>query len=196
MFVGLVGETFLFTGFWMPGLVLLIAGGYLAGGGEMALVPLILASWLGAILGDILSFGLGSWLGSRLLKKRRRATARVLHALDRNRNLMLLTYHYSPFLRSIVPCACGSSGFPFRKWLPYDVAGVLIWVAVFIAAGYFARGTTHGQSNYVIHIVNGVAFVLTMVLVWILYRAASSREQPDKTLGVESSCPVDGEVDR
>ena len=156
----------------------------------MALVPLVLASWLGAILGDILSFGLGSWLGLRLLKKHGRVTA-VLHALERNRNLMLLTYHYSPFLRSIVPCACGSSGFPFRKWLPYDVGGVLIWVVVFIAAGYFARGSTHGQSNYVIHGVSGIAFVLTIVLMWLLYRATSSRKLQDKILVPESSCAVE-----
>lgn len=188
MFVGLVGETFLFTGFWMPGVVLLIAGGYLAGGGEMALGPLVVSSWMGAILGDVLSFGLGSWLGFRLLKKRQGFTSRVLRALDRNRNLMLLTYHYSPFLRSIVPCACGSSGFPFRKWLPYDVAGVLIWVVVFIGAGYFARGATHGQSNYVIHVVNGLAFILTMLLMWQLYRAASPRE-PEESETSDSESP-------
>jgi membrane protein DedA with SNARE-associated domain len=178
VFLGLTGETFLFTGFWVPGILILVAGGYLAAGGEMSLPLVLAAGWLGAVLGDVLSFGLGYLFGGKLLRKKRKAAERALRSLEDNAPLLLLTYHYSPFLRWLVPCVCGSAKFAFRTWAAYDVVGVFVWIAVFIAAGFFARGATHAQSNGAIHLVNFLAFAVTIFVTWILARRPKTDQAP------------------
>lgn len=187
IFLALLGETFLFTGFWMPGKIVLIAAGFLAGGHKLSIEAVLLASWTGAVLGDVLSFGVGRLFGARLLRRKRAAAERVRVSLERDRAFLLLFYHYSPFLRMIVPCVSGSSRYPFIKWFPYDFGGVLLWVAIFIAAGFFAHGATHGQSNIALLLANLLGLVLTVFFVWRLYRGTRQRE-PDLVADGSDPC--------
>ena len=62
-------ETGAFVGLVAPGETVVIAGGVIAGQGEIDLVPLIGVVWICAVLGDTASFFIGRRLGRRFLEK-------------------------------------------------------------------------------------------------------------------------------
>src|SRR5689334_19723375 len=103
----------MFTGFWFPGIFLAVAAGFLSASGELPLVPAFAASLVGSVLGDLASYGLGFWAGPKLLRRKQTFASRLESLLRRNGVLVLLTYHYSPYLRPIMPCVSGSIRYPF-----------------------------------------------------------------------------------
>ncbi len=62
-------ETGAFVGLVAPGETVIIAGGVIAGQGEIDLLPLIGLVWICAVLGDSSSFFIGRRLGRRFLMK-------------------------------------------------------------------------------------------------------------------------------
>ncbi len=56
-------ETGAFVGLIAPGETVVIAGGVIAGQGEIELIPLIGLVWVCAVLGDTTSFFIGKRLG-------------------------------------------------------------------------------------------------------------------------------------
>src|SRR4029453_1076307 len=60
-------ETGAFVGLVAPGETIVIAGGVIAGQGEIDLIPLIGLVWVCAVLGDTTSFFIGRRLGRRFL---------------------------------------------------------------------------------------------------------------------------------
>ena len=61
-------ETGAFVGLVAPGETVVIAGGVIAGQGEIALIPLIGLVWICAVLGDTTSFYIGRRLGRGFLE--------------------------------------------------------------------------------------------------------------------------------
>jgi membrane protein DedA with SNARE-associated domain len=62
-------ETGAFVGLVAPGETVVIAGGVIAGQGEIKLIPLIGLVWICATLGDTTSFYIGRRLGRRFLER-------------------------------------------------------------------------------------------------------------------------------
>ena len=62
-------ETGAFVGLVAPGETIVIAGGVIAGQGEIQLLPLIGLVWACAVLGDTTSFYIGRRLGRRFLER-------------------------------------------------------------------------------------------------------------------------------
>src|SRR3954453_19775288 len=62
-------ETAAFVGLIAPGETVVIAGGVIAGQGEIQLIPLIGLVWACAVLGDTTSFYIGRRLGRRFLER-------------------------------------------------------------------------------------------------------------------------------
>ena len=66
-------ETGAFVGLVAPGETVVIAGGVIAGQGEIQLLPLIGLVWVCAVLGDTTSFYIGRRLGRSFLERTARA---------------------------------------------------------------------------------------------------------------------------
>ena len=62
-------ETGAFVGLVAPGETVVIAGGVIAGQGEIELIPLIGLVWVCAVLGDTTSFYIGRRLGRGFLER-------------------------------------------------------------------------------------------------------------------------------
>jgi membrane protein DedA with SNARE-associated domain len=144
----------IFLGPFMPGAVVLLAVGWFARQGQGSPYLLALCAFLGTVLGDIVSYEIGRKSAGRLLRSKRWGKAIALVS-DRVRNepALLIFCHFETFLRMFVPATAGVSGVPFRRWLMLNATGTALWVAAYIAAGYFlsragalAAGNTIGLS--------------------------------------------------
>ena len=110
-------ETGAFVGLVAPGETVVIAGGVIAGQGEIELLPLIGIVWTCAILGDTTSFFIGRRLGRGFLEKHG-PKVRITHErleqveryFDRHGGKTILIGRFIGLVRALAPFIAGSSG--------------------------------------------------------------------------------------
>jgi membrane protein DedA with SNARE-associated domain/membrane-associated phospholipid phosphatase len=143
--VGLLAflETGAFVGLVAPGETVVIAGGVIAGQGTIQLLPLIGLVWVCAVLGDTTSFYVGRRLGRGFLE-RHGTRVKITHErleqvdgyFDRHGGKTILIGRFIGLVRALAPFIAGSSGLPYRRFIPYSIVGTGLWATVFCVLGY------------------------------------------------------------
>ena len=136
-------ETGAFVGLVAPGETVVIAGGVIAGQGEIDLTPLIGLVWICAVLGDTTSFFIGRRLGRKFLE-RHGPRVKITHErldqvegyFDRHGGKTILIGRFIGLVRALAPFIAGASGLSYRRFLPYSVVGTGLWSTVFCVLGY------------------------------------------------------------
>jgi membrane protein DedA with SNARE-associated domain len=157
-------------------------GGLLARQGEIELVPLVLVVWSSSLLGDSWSFYLGRHFGRGYLVRhgtRFGVTHERLGALDgfftRWGAATVAVGRLVPFARPLVPLVAGASGWPYRRFLPWNLLGTGVFAVAFTVLGYAAYAT----AERVVEIGGDAALIvipvaLALVAVGILVRGRAS----------------------
>ena len=136
-------ETGAFVGLIAPGETVVIAGGVIAGQGEIDLLPLIGLVWVCAVLGDTTSFFIGRRLGRNFLE-RHGPRVKITHErldqvegyFDRHGGKTILIGRFIGLVRALAPFIAGASGLAYRRFLPFSVVGTGLWATTFCVLGY------------------------------------------------------------
>ena len=121
-----------------PGAMALVAVGWFGRQGQVSPYLLGIAAIIGTIAGDCVAYYVGRKAGDRLLRWQKGGkTIAALSERVRKEPALIFFCHFETILRAVVPVAAGLSDVPFRRWLLLNAAGAVLWVASFIAAGYF-----------------------------------------------------------
>jgi membrane protein DedA with SNARE-associated domain len=136
-------ETGAFVGLVAPGETVVIAGGVVAGQGEIDLVPLIGLVWACAVLGDTTSFFIGRRLGRGFLE-RHGPKVRITHErlaqvegyFERHGGKTILIGRFIGLVRALAPFIAGSSGVAYRRFIPFSIVGCGLWGSLFSVLGY------------------------------------------------------------
>lgn len=149
--LGLYGPPVLFAvllvgaiGVPTPGSLLLLVAGSFVEQGEMGLWPVLLLGFAGAVLGDNVGYAIGRWGGRRLSARlsRRVGGERRLRSTEEwlkrwgDGGVFLSRWLLSP-LGSPVNLVAGASGYPWRRFLFYDIVGEALWVVIYVLLGEF-----------------------------------------------------------
>jgi membrane protein DedA with SNARE-associated domain len=131
----------------IPSEVVLPLAGFRASTGTLNVVGVWVAATAGAVLGALLLYGLGAWLGydrlHRLAGHRwfimasQRDIDRGHELFDRHGTRMVLFARCVPFLRSVVSIPAGIAGMPLLRFAVLTAIGSGVWNAVFIALGWW-----------------------------------------------------------
>ncbi|MGH2848074.1 MAG: VTT domain-containing protein [Thermoleophilaceae bacterium] len=143
--VGLMAylETGAFVGLIAPGETVVIAGGVIAGQGEIELIPLVGLVWTCAILGDTTSYYVGRRLGRTFLERhgpRLKITHERLEQVEgyfeRHGGKTILVGRFIGLVRALAPFIAGSSEMPYRRFIPFSIVGTGLWATTFSVLGY------------------------------------------------------------
>jgi membrane-associated protein len=168
-------EAAVMLGVVVPGEIAILVAGAAAQAGAIPLWAVIVAGVAGAIIGDAVGFGVGrrygermlGWLPERLVKPEAvRATTELLR---RRGPIVVLIGRMTALLRALVPGLAGISGLTWRRFLPYNVLGGVIWATTVAVLGYLAGASlavAQERLGMVSNIVLGVLVVVVLV-VWL-----------------------------
>jgi undecaprenyl-diphosphatase len=144
--VGLLAflETGAFVGLVAPGEFTVIIGGVIAGQGTIDIVPLIGLTWICCIAGDSTSFLIGRKLGRKFLE-RHGPKVKITHErleqvegyFERHGGKTILIGRFVGLVRALAPFVAGSSGLPYRRFIPYSIIGTGLWATFFLLLGFF-----------------------------------------------------------
>jgi membrane protein DedA with SNARE-associated domain len=127
------------VGLPVPNETLLALAGALVRKGELHLVPTLVAACAGNIVGVTASYGIGrfagmtSWVHNHLA----RSMLNLEHWFEKIGKWTLAFGYFVPGVRHLTALAAGSSGFPFRTFVPFAYGGAVIWTLLFLALGYY-----------------------------------------------------------
>jgi membrane protein DedA with SNARE-associated domain len=136
-------ETGAFVGLIAPGESVVILGGVIAGEGEISLLVLIGIVWTAAVLGDTTSFFIGRRLGRGFILRHgpkvkidEARLEQVESYFQRHGGKTILIGRFIGLVRALAPFVVGSSGIPYRSFIPFSIIGCGIWSTVFCVLGY------------------------------------------------------------
>ena len=171
-------ETGAFVGLVAPGETVVIAGGVIAGQGEIDLVPLIGLVWICAVLGDTTSFYLGRRLGRRFLERhgpKVKITPERLEMVegyfDRHGGKTILIGRFIGLVRALAPFIAGTSGVPYRRFIPYSIVGTGLWATTFCVLGYIFWRSFDRVAALAGQAVLGFGVTVGAIVgIWLAYR--------------------------
>jgi len=172
-------ETGLLAGFFLPGDSLLVTAGLLAaveGTLHLGLLNLLLS--VAAILGDTTGYWIGYYLGPKIFSKEDSFFFHKDHLLrtqkfyEKYGAKTIVIARFVPIVRTFAPTVAGVGKMRYRRFLLYNVAGGISWVAAMTSAGYFL-GRSIPNIEKQIHWVIGVVIVVSFLPIlkeWLEHR--------------------------
>ena len=168
--------------FFLPGDSLLFMAGLYAGKGDLSLLVLQALLIPAAVLGDAMSYYIGSRTGpaifnkpeSRLFKPQHLKAAHEFY--ERHGGKAIILARFMPIVRTFVPVVAGVAQMPYRRFVGFNVVGGAAWVFSMTVAGYFL-----GQFDFVKKrielIVVGIILVSVMPAVVAWWRQRGQKQK-------------------
>lgn len=163
----------------LPSEIILPLAGLTASRGTFGLVEVLLWTTLGSVVGALVLYGLGAWLGRDRL---RRIVARVplMKVADVDRAEAWFDRHGSkavffgrmiPLFRSLISIPAGVERMPLVRFTLLTTAGSAIWNTIFVLAGYYLGENWELVEQYAdIFQKLVIAIVAIAVIVFVVIR--------------------------
>lgn len=176
-------EDAFFIGFLVPGETAAILGGVAASLDHVSLPGMLVLVITAAILGDAVGYGIGRWLGQRLLETRplRRQEHRLRRAqrqLAEKGGIAVFLGRFVTFLHAVMPFLAGVARMPYLRFLAYNAAGGVLWGTGTVSLGYLAGASYEAiarlAGNAAAAIAAGIAVIA--LAVWRVRRTRRTRD--------------------
>lgn len=184
LFLIVFAETGLVVMPLLPGDSLLFTAGAFAALGDLD--PWLLGGLLiaAAILGDTVNYWIGKAVGPRAFTGNVRFLKREYldktHAFyERHGGKTIILARFVPIVRTFAPFVAGVGTMDYRKFLAYNVVGGVVWVSLFVAAGYLFGNIPAVKERFSlvilgIIVVSVLPIALEMLKGWKAKRAGSA----------------------
>ena len=182
LFLIIFCETGLVVTPFLPGDSLLFATGALAALGSLDVKLLLILLSVAAILGDTVNYWIGKWVGPRafsgeirFLKKEHMDRTHAFFEKHGGKTIILA--RFVPIVRTFAPFVAGVGAMSYPKFVLYNVAGGLIWVNLFVLAGYLFGNLPAVKDNFTLVILVIIALsVMPIVYEYLKARRIRLRE--------------------
>jgi membrane-associated protein len=161
LFLIIFCETGLVVTPFLPGDSLLFVAGTLAAAGNNHVNVHFMALLLiaAAILGDACNYFIGKFFGEKLFRNPdskifRQSYLEKTHGFyERHGGKTIILARFVPIVRTFAPFVAGMGKMSYTHFFSYNVIGGIVWVALFMYAGYFFGGLEFVKSNLSLLIV-------------------------------------------
>ncbi|TND05884.1 MAG: SNARE associated protein [Bacteroidetes bacterium] len=180
LFLIIFVETGLVVMPFLPGDSLLFAAGALCAKGSLSLPLLMALLSVAAIAGDNTNYAIGRFFGERATRLRigKRKLVKQEY-IDKTHGFFekygtkaIIMARFVPFVRTFMPFVAGVGKMSYRKkFLPFDIAGGVLWIASMSLCGFFFGQIPWVQQHFELVVV-GIIFisVLPMVIGFISHK--------------------------
>ena len=167
----------------LPGDSLLFAAGSFAGLGALSLWPLFFLLSAAAILGDTVNYAIGAYLGPRVFHFPKSRFFNPEHLrkthdfYERYGGKTIIIARFVPIIRTFAPFVAGIGAMSYARFLAYNVAGGVLWVAACVFAGYFFGNLPFVKQNFSLVILAIIVISLLPAGVEYLRHRLAARRQ-------------------
>ena len=163
----------------LPGDSLLFAAGGFAALGDLNPWVLFIGLAAAAIIGDNVNYWIGRKIGPRafsgtvrFLKKEYLDRTQLFFAKHGVRTIILA--RFVPIIRTFTPFVAGVGAMSYPRFLAYDIGGGILWVGLFVWAGYFFGNLPTVHKNFSL-VIMAIILVSVMPIVIEMIRSRRTR---------------------
>jgi len=169
-------ESLAFIGGFVPGTTAIVLLGFMCYRGFLNIYGLMFVTVLGAILGDSVSY----WLGSKGIKffKKGNRFLKASHLemgqkfFDKHGNKSIFLGRFIGIIRPMIPFAAGLSRMNYKVFLFWNVFSGIIWGVAHIYIGYFFGGAFKLIEAWSARVSVLLLILIAIVIIfWLLARA-------------------------
>lgn len=185
LFLVIFCETGLVVTPFLPGDSLIFVLGALVASGEINMLAIGSVLMSAAILGNVVNYHIGRFLGPkafereriRFLKKEHLLSAREFY--EKHGGKAIILARFIPIIRTFAPFVAGIGQMRYMSFIFYNIIGSVAWVLLFLIVGYSFGNIPFVQENFAL-IVYGIIFVSLLPAV-IAFLRQSKQEKVKQT---------------
>ena len=187
LFLVIFCETGLVVTPFLPGdsLIFIIGTLSVAGGFNLWISMAVLI--IAALAGDNVNYQIGKALGPRLFRKdnvrffNKKNLERTHAFYEKNGKKFIIMARFVPIVRTFAPFVAGMGRMTFRNFLSFSVIGAIVWVCLFLFAGYFLGKTFEDDLEY---LIIGILVLTSIpgIVTWIRERRRNRLEKLKNTV--------------
>jgi membrane-associated protein len=188
LFLIIFCETGLVVTPFLPGDSLLFATGALvaisaSSGLDINLMAFIVVS--AAFLGNIVNYTIGRFFGKQLFRNpnskifRRDYLDKAHSFYDKHGGVAIIMTRFIPIIRTFAPFVAGMSGMKYPKFIAYNIIGALLWVGIFLYAGYHFGNIPSVRKNFTLLIL-AILVVSVLPIVYEIWKAHKEKKASAK----------------
>jgi len=147
-------ETGLVVTPFLPGDSLLFAVGAMAAVGSFDVTTVIVLLIVAAVAGDTVNYWIGAKIGPKVFHKdygrilNKKHLERTHRFYEKHGGKTIIIARFMPFIRTFAPFVAGIGKMSYRRFLAFNVIGGVVWIALFILAGYFFGNIPVVKKNF------------------------------------------------
>jgi membrane-associated protein len=174
------------TGFvvtpFLPGDSLLFAAGAIAVNGVLSPLVLFLLLSVAAILGNTLNYWIGYFIGPNILLKKnirfvnKEYLQRAHRYFEKYGGRTIIFARFLPIFRTFVPFIAGMSTMSYGVYMLYNVVAGVLWVGLFVFAGYYFGNLPIVKNNFSLVIAAIIVVSALPAVVEVLRRKLSAKK--------------------
>lgn len=176
----------------IPSELILPLAGFLAGQGQFWLPAVVAAATVGSVVGALVLYGLGAWLGEVRLRGVVRRYGkfvlltendldRAIDWFDRRGATAVLVGRLMPVVRSLVSIPAGLNRMPIGRFVVYTAIGSTVWNGALVGLGWVLGDRWQDVNQYGKYLEYAVLALVAGVVVWFVWRRRSTKEPSDST---------------
>ena len=150
---------------FLPGdSLLFVIGALAASDGPLDVKLVLILLTAAAILGNTVNYQVGRMLAPKIFRNENIRFLNKEHLqktqafFDRHGSKAIIITRFMPILRTCAPFLAGVGSMPYSKFTLYNFVGGILWVSLFVLAGYF-----FGKVPFIEHNFSKVILVIIVV---------------------------------
>ncbi len=163
-------ETGLVVTPFLPGDSLLFAAGAFAAKGSLHPFLLFAVLSIAAVVGDTVNYAIGHYLGKKVFTKNYRFLNRehltsTEKFYEKHGGKTIIFARFMPIIRTLAPFVAGAGKMSYTEFFLYNVLGGVVWVGLFVYAGFFFGTIPAVEHNFtlVIFAIIGISLLPPVV---------------------------------
>lgn len=181
LFLIIFCETGLVVTPFLPGDSLLFATGALVVGTNLDINIMALVVISAAVLGNIVNYTIGHFFGEQLFRNpdskifRRDYLQKAQDFYARHGGKTIVMTRFVPIVRTFAPFAAGMGGMPYKRFLVYNLVGALLWVGIFLYAGYYFGNLPAVRKNFTL-LIFGILVLSVLPIVYEWWKSRRAKQ--------------------
>lgn len=167
IFFIIFAESGLLIGFFLPGDTLLFTAGFFAAQGKLPLAGVLIAIFLGSIIGDNIGYTIGQKSGPHMFRKKdgiifRQSYIRQASVFyEKHGGKTIIFARFVPIIRTFAPMVAGIGNMARRKFFFYNVVGAAVWTLSVTLLGYWLGSLIdpHTMEKYILLAILGATAI-------------------------------------
>jgi membrane-associated protein len=181
LFIVIFCETGLVLTPFLPGDSLLFTAGTLAGAGQLSLLLLLVLIFSAAVLGDMVNYSVGRYLGRKVFEKeypllKRKYLLAAQEFYDRHGGKAIILARFVPIIRTFAPFVAGVAKMHRLAFIFFNFTGAALWVCGLVGGGYFLGNLPFVQNNFSI-IIYAIVIISVLPVLVELCRGISAKKK-------------------